>query len=102
VVLGFQEIYSTIIQKNRIFEYKNFKIMAAIIAQKLSPIQVHLLRFFSERNVNDQETNELQVLIANFYAQKADKLMESIWKEKGYSESKMLEILEQNLNTSGK
>jgi hypothetical protein len=76
--------------------------MAAIFAQKLSPIQVHLLRFFSEHNVNDEETNELQTLIGNFYAQKADKLMEDIWKEKGYSESKMLEILEQKLNTSGK
>jgi hypothetical protein len=72
--------------------------MAAILAQKLNPIQVHLLRFFSERNVNEQETNELQLLIANFYAQKADKLMESIWSEKGYSETKMMEILEQDLD----
>ena len=76
--------------------------MGAILAQKLNPIQVHLLRFFSERNVNEQETNELQKLIANFYAQKADKLMESIWSEKGYSETKMMEILEQDLTQSGK
>jgi hypothetical protein len=76
--------------------------MAAVLAQKLNPIQVHLLRFFSERNVNEQETNELQLLIANFYAQKADKLMESIWSEKGYSEAKMMEILEQDLKQSGK
>jgi hypothetical protein len=72
--------------------------MATVLAQKLNPIQVHLLRFFSERNVNEQETNELQLLIANFYAQKADKLMESIWSEKGYSETIMMEILEQDLN----
>jgi hypothetical protein len=65
---------------------------------KLSPIQVHLLRFFSERNINDQETQELQQLIANHYAQKADKLMDSIWQEKGYDEAKMLEILEQDLS----
>lgn len=76
--------------------------MGAVIAQKLNPIQVHLLRFFSERSINEQETNELQQLIANFYAQKADKLMESIWSEKGYSETKMMEILEQDLNQSGK
>ena len=76
--------------------------MGAVLAQKLNPIQVHLLRFFSERNVNEQETNELQQLIANFYAQKADKLMESIWSEKGYSETKMIEILEQDLKQSGK
>lgn len=76
--------------------------MGAVIAQKLNPIQVHLLRFFSERNINDQETKELQQLIANFYVQKADKLMESIWVEKGYSETKMMKILEQDLKQSGK
>lgn len=76
--------------------------MGAVLAQKLNPIQVHLLRFFSERNINEQETSELQQLIANFYAQKADKLMESIWVEKGYSETKMMEILEQDLTQSGK
>ncbi len=76
--------------------------MAAVLAQKLNSIQVHLLRFFSERNINEQETNELQQLIANFYAQKADKLMENIWVEKGYSETKMMEILEQDLKQSGK
>ena len=76
--------------------------MGAVLAQKLNPIQVHLLRFFSERNINEQETNELQRLIANFYAEKADQLMDSIWSEKGYSETKMIEILEQDLKQSGK
>lgn len=69
----------------------------ANIAQKLSPIQVHLLRFFSEKPINDQETYELQQLIARFYAQKADILMEKIWQEKGFDEIKMLEILEKDL-----
>jgi predicted transcriptional regulator len=69
----------------------------ATFAQKLSPIQVHLLRFFSERKVNDQETNELQQLIANFYAQKADKIMENLWQEKGFTNTSMLEILEKDL-----
>ena len=69
----------------------------ATIAPKLSPIQVHLLRFFTERNVNEQETQELQKLIAQYYADKADKLMEEIWQEKGLNEAKMLELLEQDL-----
>lgn len=69
----------------------------ASVAQKLSPIQVHLLRFFSEKPINDQETYELQQLIARFYAQKADMLMDDIWEEKGYDEAKMLEILEKDL-----
>ena len=63
------------------------------IAQKISPIQVHLLRFFSEKPINEQETYELQQLIARFYAQKADTLMEKIWQEKGFDETKILEIL---------
>lgn len=66
----------------------------ANIAQKLSPIQVHLLRFFSEKPINNQETYELQQLIARFYAQKADILMGKIWQEKGYDETKILEIWE--------
>lgn len=53
--------------------------------------------FFSERNVNEQETQELQKLIAHYYAQKADQLMEDIWQEKNLSEAKMLEIVEQDL-----
>lgn len=69
----------------------------AITNQKLSPIQVHLLRFFNERNINDQETQELQKLIAQYYANKADNLMDKIWVDKGYDEAKMFEILEQDL-----
>lgn len=69
----------------------------AATAPKLSPIQVHLLRFFSERNVNEQETQELQKLMAQYYADKADRLMENIWEEKNLSETQMLEILEQDL-----
>ena len=66
----------------------------ASAAQKLSPIQVHFQRFFfSEKLINDQEAYELQQLIARFYAQKADVLMDNIWEEKGYDEVIMLEIL---------
>ena len=67
------------------------------VVQKLSPIQVHLLRFFSEKPINDQETYELQQLIARFYAQKADALMENIWQEKDFDDAKMFEILEKDL-----
>ena len=40
--------------------------------------------------------------IANHYAQKADKLMETIWQEKSYDEAKMLDILEQDLSKKTK
>lgn len=69
----------------------------ATAIQNLNPIQVHLLRFFSEKNVNENETKELQLLIANHYAKKADDLMEKIWVEKGFSEKKINELLEKDL-----
>lgn len=62
-------------------------------SSKLSPIQLHLLRFFSEREVSEEETKELQLLIARHYADKADELMEEIWQKKKLGEEKMLEIL---------
>ena len=62
-------------------------------SQKLSDIQLHLLRFFSERDVSNEETIEIQRMIARFYAEKADRLMDEIWGQKGFSEEKMLSIL---------
>jgi hypothetical protein len=69
----------------------------AVLNTKLNSIQVHLLRFFNERNVSQQETQDLQKLIAQYYANKADKIMDEIWEEKGLDESKMYELLEQDL-----
>lgn len=62
-------------------------------SQKLSDIQLHFLRFFSERDVSNEETIEIQRMIARFYAEKADRLMDGIWEQKGLSEEKMLAIL---------
>lgn len=61
--------------------------------QKLSAIQLHLLRFFSERPVSEVETADIQRLIANYFAQKADLRMEEIWEERGYTEESMKNIL---------
>lgn len=66
---------------------------------KLSPIQVHLLRFFSEKKLDDNETQDIQRLIAHYYADKADKLMEGIWQDKNLDDASMLEILEKDLHT---
>ncbi|MES2796978.1 MAG: hypothetical protein V4683_13495 [Bacteroidota bacterium] len=71
--------------------------MAAVI-QNLNPIQVHLLKFFSEKNINESETKELQLLIANYYSQKADNLMNKIWDEKGFSDKKINELLEKDFD----
>ena len=61
--------------------------------QKLSDVQLHLLRFFSERPVSDSETTDIQRIIANYYAKKADKRMDEIWEQRGYTAEKMDEIL---------
>ncbi|WP_461109194.1 hypothetical protein [Spirosoma koreense] len=56
-------------------------------------MQLHLLRFFSEHQVSEEETAEIQQLIVNHYAQKADERMDEIWTEKGISEQTIDEIL---------
>ena len=60
---------------------------------KLSAIQLHLLRFFSERPVSDSETADIQGIIANYYARKADQRMDELWEHRGCSEETMDEIL---------
>lgn len=68
--------------------------MATPSAQhKLSNIQLHLLRFLGERAVSDKETADIQRVIANYYAQKADERMDKIWEQRGYTEQTMQEIL---------
>lgn len=71
--------------------------MAVIEKQPLNEMQLHLLRFFSERKPTTEETADIQKLIANYYAQKADEVMDKIWQEKQLDENKMLEILNKNL-----
>jgi hypothetical protein len=59
-----------------LINFENKSINMASTAPMLSPVQIHLLKFFSERPVGDEETHEIQKLIAKFYQQKAEKLME--------------------------
>lgn len=68
--------------------------------EKLNSMQLHLLRFFSEHQVSEQETKEIQQLIVNYYANKADERMEAIWSEKNFSEQTMEEILNGPLKKS--
>lgn len=68
--------------------------------QKLNPVQLHLLRFFSERPVTEQDTAEIQQLISQHYAQKADRLMDAIWEERGYTQQTMDDILNTDLSSS--
>ena len=69
---------------------------------KLSAIQLHLSRFFSERSVSDSETVEIQRIIANYYAHKADQRIDEIWELRGYTENTMDEIIDAPLIHSPK
>ena len=41
----------------------------------------------------DKETSEIQRIIANYYAEKADQRMDELWDQRGYSEETMNDIL---------
>lgn len=60
---------------------------------KLNDVQLHLLRFFSERPVSDTETTDIQRIIAQYYAEKADQRMDELWEQRDYSERTIDEIL---------
>jgi|GEM_PF-1013759 len=68
--------------------------------EKLNPMQLHLLRFFSEHQVSEQETQEIQQVIADHYARKADARMDEIWSEKKFTEQTIEEILNGPLKKS--
>lgn len=72
----------------------------AIQSPRLSDVQLHLLRFFSEREVSKEETLEIQRLIAKFYAQKADSLMDEIWEQRELNQDKLHEILNSDISST--
>ena len=63
------------------------------VSTKLSAVQLHLLRFFSERPVTEDETGDIQRIIAEYYAQKADQRMDELWEQRGYTAQTMDELL---------
>ncbi|GAB3991063.1 hypothetical protein GCM10028807_20060 [Spirosoma daeguense] len=70
------------------------------LPEKLNSMQMHLLRFFSEHPVSEQETEEIQRLIVTYYAQKADARMDEIWSKRALTQKDMDDILEGPLKKS--
>ncbi|WP_420149332.1 hypothetical protein [Spirosoma sp.] len=68
--------------------------------EKLNSMQLHLLRFFSEHQVSEQETKEIQQLIVRHFANKADARMDKIWVERNFSDQTIDEILNSPLKKS--
>ena len=54
----------------------------------LSNVQMELLKIFST-DISETEINELKLVIANYYANKAIKKSDEIWDEKGMTNDDM-------------
>jgi hypothetical protein len=60
----------------------------------LSNVQMELLKLFSAE-IPENNLLELRKLIAKFLLEKARDKADAIWDEKGYSDEKLLQILEE-------
>lgn len=54
-------------------------------SQKIDPMQLDLLEMFSSRQMTQEELRDIKLLIANYYAQKADEAMDNLFDEKGWN-----------------
>jgi hypothetical protein len=64
----------------------------SILNYPLNNVQLELMKLFST-NLSDNELIELRDLLSGFYADKAIKKADSIWKEKGLSDQDMERLL---------
>jgi hypothetical protein len=55
-------------------------------ATKLNPVQMHLLELFS-RAMTERELLEIKELLAQYYARKADEVLDKIWENRGYTKA---------------
>ena len=62
--------------------------------QILTPLQIHFIQVLGQWDVKDEELNDIKFLISRHFAEKADKLMEKIWKEKNLSQTDLDGLLE--------
>lgn len=67
---------------------------------KLNLIQMHLLELFS-RTMTEQELLEIKELLAQYYARKADEVLDEIWEKRGYTKDSFKKAT-QNLHLRGK
>lgn len=51
-------------------------------AKNLNELQLHFLRFFSEVEVSDQETQDIKNMVSNYYFNKAEIAIEKAIKDK--------------------
>ncbi|MDD2723393.1 MAG: hypothetical protein PHH59_05120 [Methylovulum sp.] len=67
-------------------------------AQKLTPLQLELLKLFSHE-ITNQQLADIKNLLANYFAQQATQEMDRLWQEKGWNEGTMIEWTDEHLRT---
>jgi hypothetical protein len=67
-------------------------------ATVLNPTQLFLLQVFSHQN-SEEETIEIKNVLRKYYVEKADKKINTIWEERGYTEELMDECLNTHIRT---
>ena len=66
---------------------------------RLSNLQLELLKLFSY-NLEEKQLLEIKDLLAGYFADKATKKADKIWKEKGFTNDTMDSWLNEHLRTS--
>jgi len=76
------------------FVIKKIQMNLNSINPPLSNVQSELLKLFSN-NIPEKDLLELKTLIAKFLLEKAQDKADSVWDEKGYTDEKLLQILDE-------
>lgn len=67
-------------------------------AQKLSNLQLELLKVFSYQ-LNNQQLSDIKNLLANYFAQQASSEMDKLWEENNWDNDTMTEWINEHLRT---
>ena len=54
-------------------------------SEKIDPLQLELLEMFSKQRMSREELRDIKLLIANYYAQKADAALDQLFDEQGWN-----------------
>ena len=71
-------------------------------AKKLNKLQLHFLQFFLNRDIDDNETEQIKQVIAQYYFEKAEKEIENVIIEKEITNISIENLKNQHLRTKYK
>ena len=68
-------------------------------AKKLNKLQLHFIQFFLDRNINEEETDKIKQIIAQYYFDKAGNELEKVISEKGLTTQDIENLKNEHLRT---